>query len=250
MATLDDAVALLRERERLLVFTGAGISTESGIPDFRGPDGVWTKVDPDEFTIDRYLADPEVRRRAWQRRVGSALRHRGPNRGHHAVTRMWEAGLLVGCVTQNVDGLHQQAGLPETALAQLHGTTATASCMSCRVSVASETVWGRLEVGDDDPRCEACGGILKTDVVFFGERLPGRELVKAEAMADAADSVLAVGTTLSVYPAAGIPLMVADRGNPFVIVNRGPTEQDTVADAIVDAPAGEALEEIARRLGA
>lgn len=250
MATLEEAVALLRHRRRLLVFTGAGISTESGIPDFRGPDGVWTKVDPEEFTIDRYLQDPEVRRRAWTRRVGAALRHTGPNRGHRAVTRLWEADLVVGCVTQNVDGLHQAAGLPEYALAQLHGTTATVSCVSCQATVGSEEVHARLDSGEEDPACLSCGGVLKTDVVFFGERLPIRELIKAEAMAAEADAVLAVGTTLAVYPAAGIPLLVVDRGFPFVIVNRGPTEQDDLADAVVDAPAGEALEAIAERLGA
>jgi NAD-dependent deacetylase len=250
VATLDEAVALLRDRERLLVFTGAGISTESGIPDFRGPNGVWTTVDPGEFTIDRYLGDPEVRRRAWQRRVGAAALHTGPNRGHLAVTRLWEADRVVGCVTQNVDGLHHAAGLPEYAVAQLHGTTATVTCVSCHVSVGSEVVHARLDAGEPDPACLSCGGILKTDVVFFGESLPTRELIKAEAMAADADAVLAVGTTLSVYPAAGIPLLVAERGQPFVIVNRGPTELDSLADAVVDAPAGEALEAIATALGA
>ncbi len=250
MATVDDAIAVLRGCDGLLVFTGAGISTESGIPDFRGPNGVWSQVDPTEFTIDRYLADPEVRRRSWKRRVGSGIVAAAPNQGHLAVTRMWEAELLVGCVTQNVDGLHRAAGLPEHALAELHGTATTVSCASCRQVFASAAVRERLEAGEEDPPCSWCGGILRTDVVFFGERLPARALVKAEAMAAAADGVLAVGTTLGVYPAAGIPLSVADRGRPFVIVNQGPTELDGMANLVVAARAGETLANIATGLGA
>jgi len=241
MTTIDDVVRLLAGRSRILVFTGAGISTESGIPDFRGPDGVWTRVDPEDFTIDRYLIDPEVRRRSWMGRAAAGFLDALPNQGHFAVTRLWEAGVMVGCVTQNVDGLHSAAGLPGEALVELHGTASTTSCITCGATVGTREVMARIASGDDDPACRECGGILKADVVFFGEALPARAMERAMAWAGTADAVITVGTTLSVFPAAAIPLEVADRGNPFVIINRGPTDLDPIADLVVDAAAGEAL---------
>ena len=241
MTTIDDVVRLLVGRSRILVFTGAGISTESGIPDFRGPDGVWTRVDPEDFTIDRYLIDPEVRRRSWMGRAAAGFLDALPNQGHFAVTRLWEAGVMVGCVTQNVDGLHSAAGLPGEALVELHGTASTTSCITCEATVGTREVMARIGSGDDDPACRECGGILKADVVFFGEALPARAMERAMAWAGTADAVITVGTTLSVFPAAAIPLEVADRGNPFVIINRGPTDLDPIADLVVDAAAGEAL---------
>lgn len=240
---------MLLGRRRILVFTGAGISTDSGIPDFRGPEGLWTKEDPDDFTIARYLADPEVRRRAWRRRVTIGFLDAKPNRGHFAVTRLWESGRMVGCVTQNVDGLHRAAGLPDDALAELHGNAATTTCLACGVTVPTTSIRDRLGAGEDDPSCLECGGILKTAVVLFGEALPGRAMARAQAMADAADAVVAVGTTLGVYPAAGIPRGVAARGMRFVIINQGETDLDDLADAIVAAPVAEALEALVSRLG-
>jgi NAD-dependent deacetylase len=249
MGTIDEAMRLLRGRRRMLVFTGAGISTDSGIPDFRGPDGIWTKVDPADFTIERYLSDPRVRRRAWQRRVIVGFLDAQPNRGHFAVTRLWESGRMVGCVTQNVDGLHRTAGLPESALAELHGSAATTSCLGCGVTIPTVTIRERLEAGEADPPCRDCGGILKTDVVLFGETLPRHAMARAEAMAGAADAVIAVGTTLGVYPAAEIPLAVVARGMPFVIINQGVTDLDDMANAVVAAPAAAALETLVAQLG-
>lgn len=248
MATLDDVADLLRGRNRLLVYTGAGISTASGIPDFRGPHGLWSRVDPDDFTIFRYLADPEVRRRVWRTRATTGVLDALPNRGHLAITRLWEAGLLVGCATQNVDGLHRSAGLPPEALVELHGTAATASCYSCGLEVPTRSVMERLEAGEEDPSCSVCGGILKTDVVMFGEALPPGAMARAHSMAESADAALAVGTTLGVFPAAEIPLAVADRGMPLVIINRGATEFDHRAALVIDADAGEALDHLARSL--
>jgi NAD-dependent deacetylase len=249
MGTIDDALRVLHGRNRILVFTGAGISTDSGIPDFRGPEGLWTKEDPADFTIERYLADPEVRRRAWQRRVTIGFLDATPNRGHLAVTRLWESGRMVGCITQNVDSLHRAAGLPESALAELHGSAATTSCLACGATVPTGAIRERLESGEDDPPCRACGGILKADVVLFGEILPRAAMARAAAMAETADAVIAVGTTLGVYPAAGFPLTVASRGMPFVIINQGRTDLDDLADAIVAAPAADALETLVSRLG-
>jgi NAD-dependent deacetylase len=241
VTTIDDIAGLLRGRTRLLVFTGAGISTASGIPDFRGPDGLWTRMDPDDFTIDRYLADPEVRRRSWQSRATTGFLGARPNAAHYAVTRLWEAGLLIGCVTQNVDGLHAAAGMPDHALVEVHGTATTTSCLRCHATVDTRSVATRLGQGEDDPGCLECGGILKTDVVMFGEALPAQAVARALAMADAADGAIAVGTTLGVFPAASIPLRVAERAMPLVIVNRGPTDLDGLADLVLDADAASAM---------
>jgi NAD-dependent deacetylase len=249
MTKIDDVARLLAGRRRILVFTGAGISTESGIPDFRGPDGVWSRVDPDDFTISRYLADPMVRRRSWMRRAAAEFLDAHPNRGHFAITRLWESGVMVGCVTQNVDGLHSAAGLPGEALAELHGTAATTSCIDCGTTTGTREVMDRVGSGEDDPACRVCGGILKADMVFFGEALPARAMERALAWADVADAVIAVGTTLSVFPAAAIPIAVADRGHPFVIINRGPTDLDPIADLVVDDDAGDALSCLVTGLG-
>lgn len=250
MSTISDVADLLRGRRRILVFTGAGISTESGIPDFRGPDGVWTRVDPEDFTIERYRSDPDVRRRSWQRRATAWFLDAAPNDGHRAITRMWEAGWMIGCITQNVDGLHTAAGLPDEGLVEIHGSAATTSCLTCRRRVPTREVAARVAAGDDDPRCASCEGILKADVILFGEELPRRAMERARAMAGAADGVLAVGSTLSVYPAAGIPLAVAARGKPFVIVNQGATDLDDRADAVVPEAAGVALSALVEALGA
>lgn len=238
---VDKAADLLGDKSAILVFTGAGISTESGIPDFRGPSGVWRTANPDDFTISNYVADPEFRRGAWERRFDSPLRDAEPNDAHRAVVELWEAHLMVGCVTQNIDGLHQAAGLPADALAELHGNRMGIMCIECGRTADADEVEGRWRAGEADPRCSLCGGILKTTTVLFGEMLPVSALAKSATWSAAADAVLVVGSSLSVYPAAGIPLEVASRGAPFVILNRGPTEQDHLADVKLDGRAGEVL---------
>ena len=241
MTPLQRAADVLAGRTRILVFTGAGISTESGIPDFRGPDGVWTRVDPAEFTLDRYLASAETRSASWRRRTRSGALTAAPNRGHEAVVRLWETGRMIGCVTQNVDGLHGAAGLPDAALVEVHGNAHTTSCLGCGATVGTAKVASRVAAGDDDPACVECGGILKVDVVYFGEMLPERAMARALEWSAEADAVLAVGSTLGVYPAASVPLDVVRAGHPMVIVNRGPTELDHLAAAIVEGAAGEML---------
>jgi NAD-dependent deacetylase len=238
---LAAAVAALEGRERILVFTGAGISTESGIPDFRGPDGVWTKVDPAEFTIDRYLQNPDTRRRSWQMRLEGGALQAKPNRAHRAVVDLWKTGRMVGCVTQNIDGLHQRAGLPEETVVELHGNLHHTRCLRCGDRQPTAEVAARVQAGDHDPACMLCGGILKTDVVLFGEMLPAAASDYAFRLAGRADAVVAVGSTLSVFPAAYVPLQVAEAGHPLVIVNLGPTEFDALATVCIDAPAGKAL---------
>ncbi|MFH1329917.1 MAG: Sir2 family NAD-dependent protein deacetylase [Actinomycetota bacterium] len=241
MEGLAGAAELLRPCRHILVFTGAGISTESDIPDFRGPQGVWTTVDPDEFTLDRYLRYPETRRRSWRMRLTSGTIDAEPNAAHRAVAALWATGKMIGCVTQNIDGLHQKAGLPEDAVVELHGNAHTTVCLGCDDRQPTTAVVLRVDAGEDDPPCLLCGAILKTEVVYFGEMLPAGAVEEAFDLAGRADAVLSVGSTLTVFPAADVPLKVARRGRPFVILNMGPTDFDHVASVRLESPAGTAL---------
>ena len=248
MDQIDTAAQALAGCTRILVFTGAGISTESGIPDFRGPGGVWSRVDPEEFTLDRYLANPATRKRGWAMSAESGVLDASPNSAHRAIVDLWEAGLMISCVTQNIDGLHQAAGLPDDAVVELHGNAHQTVCVSCGATQPTTVVLERITAGEDDPACADCGGILKADVVFFGETMPRGEMLRAAIAAGEADAVLAVGSTLSVFPAASFPLEIAEAGHPFVIVNRGPTEMDDMATARIDGAAGEVLPDLVERL--
>jgi len=246
--SLSAAVELLETRQQVLAFTGAGISTESGIPDFRGPNGVWTKVDPSEFTIDKYVTGTDTRKRSWKMRKESGLFEARPNAAHRALVDLWEAGLLLGVVTQNIDGLHQGAGLPADAVIELHGNVQNVECLECDAAWPTPEVIARVDAGEEDPHCPDCGGIIKVAVVSFGQAMPMREVQRASELAHACDAVLAVGSTLSVYPAAYVPIEAKESGAAYVIVNQGPTEQDHLADVIVDAPAGQALPTLAESL--
>jgi NAD-dependent deacetylase len=250
--SFGEAVRILSDSPRILAFTGAGISTESGIPDFRGPDGIWTKTDPKDFTITRYLSDPSLRKRGWQMhlegRLWGARARIEPNPGHLALVKLWEAGRLVGCVTQNIDGLHLKAGLPEIAVAELHGNVRQVRCLQCDLRWPTEEVLQRVEAGEAEPRCESCGGIVKTTTVMFGEELPRAVLERARGMANEADAVLAVGSTLGVWPAAEIPYTAAQEGRPLVIVNQGPTEMDSLASVRIEGAAGVVLPALVEKI--
>lgn len=248
MTPLDRALDLLRPKQRLLAFTGAGISTESGIPDFRGPDGVWTKIDPSEFTFDKYVRNPETRRKSWEMRKASGVLDAAPNAAHRALVELWEAGLLLAVVTQNIDGLHQAAGLPDEAVVELHGNVRTVDCLECTASWPTPEVIARVDAGEADPHCPECGGIIKVSVISFGQAMPVHEVHRASELAAACDAVLAIGSTLSVYPAAYVPIEAKETGAGFVIINQGPTEQDHLADVIVDGAAGEVLPAVAANL--
>jgi len=246
--SIDRAIEVLATKESILVFTGAGISTESGIPDFRGPDGVWTRVDPADFTIDRYLSSSETRRRSWLMRSASGVLEAEPNDGHHAISALWETGRMTGCVTQNIDGLHATAGLPREAIVELHGNARTTRCVTCQASLATNDVVARVAAGEPDPHCAECGGILKVDVVFFGEGMPEAEMTTAMTMAARCDAVIAIGSTLSVYPASYVPLTAVESKAPLVIINQGETDLDRLASVIIDAPAGTTLNTIVAAL--
>lgn len=248
MQSVAEAAATLAGRERVLVFTGAGISTESGIPDFRGPNGVWKTVDPKNFTLRHYVSNPEFRRERWQRWFGGDRPEWEPNPAHRAVAEFWETGRMIGCITQNIDGLHVAGGLPESAVAEVHGNPRGIMCVEQGHRSDVDEVRRRWQAGELDPLCE-CGSILKSTVVMFGEQLPDPAISLARKFSMAADAAIAVGSTISVFPAAEYLLSVSDRDQPLVILNVGPTDADSLATARLEGKAGELLPQLVAALG-
>jgi len=225
------------------VLSGAGISTDSGIPDFRGPQGVWTKDPRAErlATLQHYLEDPEVRRAAWRNRVESTTWLAEPNAGHLALVRLQQHGRLRAIVTQNVDELHQRAGSDPARVIEVHGTMRRAMCWSCGERSPMEQVLERLRAGEDDPACTRCGGILKSDTISFGQALDPAVLAAAASAARGCDLLLAVGTSLSVHPAAGLVPLAKAAGARLVILNAEPTPYDRLADAVLRGSISELL---------
>lgn len=225
------------------VLTGAGISTDSGIPDFRGPQGLWTK-DPSAqalFTLDTYLADPEVRRRAWLARRDHPAWHAEPNAAHRALVDLERAGRLRAIVTQNVDGLHQRAGSSPGKVIEVHGTMFTVECLSCQAHTPMREVLDRVDAGDPDPRCTACGGIQKAATIAFGQALKPEVLRAAVDAARDCELFVAAGTSLSVQPAAGLCLEAVEAGARLAILNAEPTPYDAYADLVLNEPVGTSL---------
>lgn len=231
------------------VLTGAGISTASGIPDFRGPQGVWTR-DPAAaalLEIGPYVRDRDVRVRGWRAWAEHTVWAARPTAAHRALVDLERAGLLIAVLTQNFDGLHQAAGSSPSGVVELHGSLATTSCLRCRAQVATRDVLARL-TDDPDPACEACGGVLKPDVVYFGEQLPDDALGRAVAAATDAHTFVAVGTTLTVHPVAGLVPLAVDAGARLVVLNAEPTAYDHLADEVVRDPIEESLPALVRDL--
>lgn len=248
---LTRARALVERSRRIVVLTGAGISTDSGIPDFRGPDGLWTR-DPEAeklATISVYRRDPQVRERAWARRLDTKIWRREPNAGHRALVDLEATGRLDLLVTQNVDGLHRTAGTSPERLVEIHGNVREITCLACGDRQPPDPVITRVEAGEADPPCERCGGILKPAVVFFGESLDGDDLERAFTAAEAADLVLAVGTSLQVYPIAELVPLALRAAVPVVIVNGEPTPFDHRADVVVQAGISAVLPALVAGLG-
>ena len=232
---MTELATLLRERQPCVVLTGAGISTESGIPDFRSPTGIWAQYDPMEYaTIDAFRRDPEKVWEFYALRL-DALARAEPNGGHLALAELERRGLVEAVVTQNIDGLHQRGGSKNVI--EVHGSIRTASCLQCGERVALEQAM---------PRCPRCAEILKPDVVMFGELLPEGAMERAVQLARRAGLLLVVGSTLEVYPVAGLPDETRSAGGALAIVNRGPTQYDTVADLKIDGGAGETLSTLLR----
>jgi NAD-dependent deacetylase len=237
--TLEAAVAAARRlidaARRILVLTGAGISTDSGIPDFRGPQGLWTRNPEAEkmATIQHYVADPEVRKRSWRSRLESPALHAEPNDGHKALVALERRGTLLALLTQNIDGLHQRAGSSPSLVVEIHGTALDVTCLACGERAPMERALARVRAGEEDPPCRSCGGILKAATISFGQSLVPEDLRRAEQAARNCDLMLAVGTKLSVYPIAGVVPVAKEAGARVVIVNAEPTEMDALADVIL-----------------
>lgn len=238
---LDVLKDWLDEAERAVVFTGAGISTESGIPDFRSPGGIWTKMQPIDYRD--FVASAEVRREAWRRRFdgGDRLVGAKPNAGHTAIARLVSRGTVGSVITQNVDGLHQASGIPESQIIEIHGNASYAKCLSCGKRHELEAIRAVFERKGDPPGCSACGGILKSATISFGQAMPEAEMERARVETLSCDLFLAIGSSLVVYPAAGFPLLAKRAGARLVILNREPTEQDGAADLVINAEIGPTL---------
>jgi NAD-dependent deacetylase len=231
------------EARSIVVLTGAGISTDSGIPDFRGPQGLWTKNPKAELMsqLSYYVSDPEVRRLAWQNRMASPAWTAEPNAGHRALVELQRRGTLHSLLTQNIDELHQRAGIDPARVVELHGTMRRYACLGCGVGGPMEEALERVRAGDEDPSCVDCGGILKSATISFGQALVPEDIARAERAAAEADLLLAVGSTLTVYPAAGVVPLAKAAGARLVIVNGEPTAFDDMADAVLRGPIGEIL---------
>jgi len=240
---LARARALVDGAHRIVALTGAGISTESGIPDFRGPQGVWTKNPAAEklATLQHYVGDPEVRKLAWQRRLHSEAFGAQPNAGHVALVALEQAGKLHTLVTQNIDGLHQRAGSSPERVIEVHGTIHEVVCLACGERAPMERALARVRAGEADPPCRSCGGILKSATISFGQSLVVDDLRRAELAARDCDLMLAVGSTLSVYPIAAIVPLARRSGARLVIVNGEVTEMDELADVVLRGRIGELL---------
>ena len=254
---MAQARALLEQARRVVVLTGAGISTDSGIRDFRGPDGVWTKNPEAEkmATLSAYVADPELRKRSWQHRLTSPMWAATPNAGHRALVDLERSGRLDTLVTQNIDGLHHEAGGDPDRIIEIHGTGREVVCLRCGDRQPSEPVHERVRGGEADPSCAvvgpdgvACGGILKSATISFGQSLVPEDLVRAEEAATGCDLLLAVGSTLGVFPAAGLVPIAVRHGAVVIIVNGGPTEMDAQADVVVYGSISELLPALVKGL--
>jgi NAD-dependent deacetylase len=244
---LDSAIArlndLVHEAQTIVPFTGAGISTECGIPDFRSPGGLWTKNRPIPF--DEFLASQEARNESWRRRFAMEDKFGGaqPGRGHRALASLYRAGRIPAVVTQNIDNLHQASGIAPDHVVELHGNTTFALCLDCSARYELAWVRGRMEPGNGcAPDCPACGGFIKTATVSFGQAMPDAAMQRARDLAHRCDLFLAIGSSLVVWPAAGFPLMAKRNGARLVIINREATDFDEIADLVVHEDIGTVLE--------
>ena len=240
--------AKLRAAKRAAIFTGAGISTESGIPDFRSKDGIWTKMAPIDFAD--YVASATMRREAWRRRFAMDAVFGGarPNRGHQAVAKLIQRGVASCVITQNIDNLHQDSGVPGAQIIELHGNTSYAKCLNCDLRVELAPIREYFLQHDEAPDCAVCGGLLKTATISFGQAMPEREVARAQAAATSCDLFLVLGSSLVVFPAADVPVLAVRQGAELVIVNREPTPLDDLAGLALHAGIGDTLDGALRAL--
>ena len=243
---LETVASWVRDARRIVVLTGAGISTESGIPDFRGPQCVWTKNPEAEktATLQYYVSDPEVRKKAWQNRLRSEMWRAEPNAGHRALADLERKAALHTLVTQNVDGLHQAAGTSPERVVEIHCNVHEVKCLSCPFRGAMPETLERVRAGEEDPRCLGCGGILKSATISFGENLVPEDLDRAQRAAQDSDLFLAIGSSLTVYPAAGLPEVALNSGARLVVMNAQETPFDRFAAAVFSDQLGTVLPEL------
>ena len=244
--SFDEVARWLRESRSNVALTGAGVSTESGIPDFRGPNGIWTRDPTSErlSNIGYYIANPEIRRESWRRRLDHPAWGATPNAAHRALAALEAAGRLELLVTQNIDGLHLAAGSSAERLVEIHGTIRDTACLGCGDRRPMRETLARVRAGEEDPPCERCGGILKSATVSFGQNLDSELLARAEEAAASAGLFLAVGTSLTVHPVARLPEIALDAGARLVILNAEPTPLDGLAHAVLRGEAGAMLTEL------
>ena len=239
--SLDSLQRLLDDAGRAVVFTGAGISTESGIPDFRSPGGIWDNNQPIEF--QDFMASAEMRREAWRRKFATheTIERAKPNQGHRAVAELVRRGTASSVITQNIDGLHQTSGVADDRVIELHGNTTYAHCLECGLHHALEPIRKAFLAAETLPECRDCGGTVKTATISFGQAMPEEAMRRAEEETLACDLFLSIGSSLVVYPAAGLPIMAKRNGARLLILNRDPTELDAIADLVLNLEIGVAL---------
>jgi NAD-dependent deacetylase len=241
MSEIDDLKALIDDSNRIAAFTGAGISTESGIPDFRSPGGVWEKNQPIEFSD--FMSSKEMRRESWRRRIRSdgVFAQSQPNAGHRALAELVKRGKSDRLITQNVDGLHQASGIPDECIIELHGNATYCTCLNCGKRYELDEVLASFQEAEEPPICDACEGIIKTATISFGQAMPEHEMERAQEATLGCDLFIAIGSSLVVYPAAGFPQMAKQNGAKLVILNRDETPLDGYADLVVNAEIGASL---------
>jgi NAD-dependent deacetylase len=245
---VDEVADLIVESSRIIVFTGAGISTESGIPDFRSPGGIWTRFDPDDFTIQKFMSSEKTRKMQWQMLAeGTLLKDAQPNQAHYAVAELEKLGKLTCVITQNIDNLHQRAGNSPDKVFELHGNMQWVRCMGCDNRFPIESILPRLEK-EEVPDCHLCHGILKPDAVLFGEALPQKTLNDAIHNSRHCDLFIVIGSTLIVYPAAYMPEYAVESGARLVVINLSPTPMDSKATVCINSKAGEAMAQVVEKV--
>jgi NAD-dependent deacetylase len=250
MEEIERLAQLIIESKKTVVFTGAGISTESGIPDFRSPGGIWSRYDPEDFTIQKFLSSPEARKTIWKMSTESGLLTEAvPNPAHYATAKLHQLGKLDCVITQNIDNLHQKAGVPDDKVFELHGNMGWVVCLNCHRRFPMPEVLQKIKEGIEVPDCPECQGILKPDAVFFGEALPQETLQEAIRRSRKCDLFIVIGSTLVIYPAAYIPTYAAEAGAKLAIVNLTPTPFDHYAAVVIQGKAGEIMSKVMEKVG-
>ena len=243
MDNIEALADMIAQSNKIIVFTGAGFSTESSVPDFRGPQGVWEKFDPSELNLQNFLRSEEIREKYWQvhKLFWETVREAEPNSGHYAVTEIHNMGKLDAVITQNTDGLHQKSGTPDEKVLELHGTMHWVDCLDCRKRYPREDVHQMMLGGQAVPRCDSCNGILKPATVAYGQSMPEREMRESELKSSSCDLLIGAGSSMVVYPAAQMPMIAKRSGAKLVIINLTETPHDRLADIVINEKTGETL---------